>query len=349
MFSAAPELFNPLPFVCEPAVLADEEGQSLLVPIVKATLDIAPDGRLLIAEQQRPVVFGGNFWSPEVDSSYQDEPECAFLKPATDVILHGHARARSANTREMTVGIKVGPVGKVATVFGDRWWRRSWLGKAELSAPQTFETVPLTYEHAFGGWDRSHVDPLRHACEARNPSGTGFYLGWPSDVDALKAPNIEDPRARISAIHDRPPPAGFGFTSPHWQPRAGWVGTYDEQWAKSRKPLLPKDFDRKYFNAASAGLVAAGHLRGDEEVVLLGVTERERMVFHLPGIPPPGVTVSLRAGGESRVDTVLDTVLVDADRMQLVLTWRCHLAVADVPSDVRAVSLECAWSRSLAR
>ena len=208
--------------------------------------------------------------------------------------------------------------------------------------------MPLIYERAFGGWDRSHVDPPHHACETRNPSGTGFHLGWPGDVAALEAPNIEDPRERITSLHDRPPPVGFGFTSPHWQPRARWAGSYDEAWATARKPLLPADFDRRYFNAASPGLIAAGHLRGDEEAVLLGVTGRERMTFFLPAIPPPAVTVSLRSGGGSRIDTVLDTVLVDADRMQLVLTWRGHLAVDDVPSDVRAIALACAWPRGLA-
>lgn len=349
MFSAAPELLNPLPFACEPAVMADESGRSLLVPIVKATLDLLPDGRLMLAQEQRPVVFGGSFWSAEPDSSYRDEPDCAFFKPATDVVLHGHARARSSHTREMMVGIKVGPVGKVATVLGDRWWRRSWTGKPELSPPQAFETLPLTYEHAFGGWDRHHPDPARHACEPRNPSGTGFVLAWPPDADTVKAPNIEDARRRMSSVHDRPSPAGFGYTAAHWQPRARWAGTYDERWATERKPLLPADFDRRYFNAASPGLVAPGYLRGDEEVVLLGVTARERWAFQLPAIAPPEVSVSWRTGGQLKIDTVLDTVLVDTDRMQVVLSWRGHLAVADVASDVSAIALACTWPRALAR
>jgi hypothetical protein len=58
--------------------------------------------------------------------------------------------------------------------------------------------------------------------------------------------------------------AGFGFISPHWQPRAGLAGTYDASWQASRAPLLPVDFDRRHLNAVSPGLVAPGYLRGGE-------------------------------------------------------------------------------------
>ncbi len=44
------------------------------------------------------------------------------------------------------------------------------------------------------------------------------------------------------------------------------MGLADEVWNKTRKPLLPKNFDRRYFNAAAPGLVAPGYLKGDEPV-----------------------------------------------------------------------------------
>ena len=90
-FSAAPDVKNLTPFAFEPAFLADEHGTPLFVPIIKATYVIAANGRLVPAEEQAPVNFGGEFWGNPDASSYKLEPECAFMKPATDVVLLGHA------------------------------------------------------------------------------------------------------------------------------------------------------------------------------------------------------------------------------------------------------------------
>ena len=55
-------------------------------------------------------------------SSYKYEPEIALFKPATDVVLIGHAHPPGGGATQVDVGIKVGPVQKVARVFGDRFW-----------------------------------------------------------------------------------------------------------------------------------------------------------------------------------------------------------------------------------
>ena len=55
-------------------------------------------------------------------SSYKYEPEVALCKPATDVVLIGHAQPPGGGATQVDVGIKVGPVQKVARVFGDRFW-----------------------------------------------------------------------------------------------------------------------------------------------------------------------------------------------------------------------------------
>lgn len=348
-FSAAPELRNRTPFVCEPAFLTDENGRPLLVPIIKATFTIADDGHLAIASSQRPVDLAGTYWGDPDTSSHRAEPECAFIKPATDIVLLGHAVASRPGTREMMVSLKVGQVAKVVQVFGDRVWRKPLVGAAYLTPPQPFERIPLVYERAFGGWDRGDPDPVRHTFEPRNPAGTGFRIAWPAGVDAVPAPNIEDPRHRIASFGDRPPPAGFGFTGPHWQPRARFAGTYDQVWSDTRMPLLPTDFDRRFFNAASTGLVAPGYLSGTEEVIINGVVPQGRLAFRLPAVPPPALNVTLREADSQMLETRLDTVLIDTDTRELVLIWRAHVAVREVPHDVVAITLDCVLPPSLAR
>jgi hypothetical protein len=331
-----PHVENKTPFVFENLFLVDEEFRPLVVPIVKATFTIVPNGRCARAEQQVPLNMGGELWGEEPEkSSYKYEPEVAFAKPATDVVMNGHAYASRRDTKEMMVGLRVGPVTKEVLVLGERVWIKT-LGSVSMSGAVHFEKIPLVYERAFGGWDRDHADPGKHACEPRNPVGRGFRAAG-GFVEGIRLANLEDPRARIKGFGDRPAPAGFGFVSPHWQPRAALAGTYDEAWKKHRSPLLPKDFSRKHLNAASPGLVAPGYLRGDEPVTTLGVSPEGRQVFQLPGIAPPAVQVTLVNGPARPVPMVLDTVIIEPDDRRVLLFWRGYLALRTGPHDVREV------------
>ncbi|HEY8927094.1 MAG TPA: DUF2169 domain-containing protein [Polyangia bacterium] len=338
------EVENRTPFMFEALHLADEELRPLLVPLVKATFEIGKDGRCARAEEQEAVCLAGEPWGDDPGtSSYRYEPEIAFFKPATDVVLLGHARAPRRDTTEMTVtfrvGARAGLLEKQVAVLGDRVWHRT-AGITSPTRPLSFEQLPLTYERAFGGWDRSHADPTRHTFEPRNPVGTGFR-GKGAFEEGLRLPNLEDPQHPIRSLGDRPPPAGFGFVSPHWKPRAALAGTFDEAWQKSRAPLLPKDFDRRHLNAASPGLVASGYLRGDEPVLATGVHPSGRALsFALPGVRPPRVAVRL-AGSAAPTDVLLnlDTVIVDADHPRVLLLWRGHLPLRTGPHDVRAIEV----------
>ncbi len=201
--------------------------------------------------------------------------------------------------------------------------------------------VPLLWERAFGGWDRAHPDRARHSCEPRNPVGVGFRPSGKFE-EGLRLPNVEDVNRPLGAFGDRSPPAGFGFVSPNWQPRAGLAGTYDQRWQDARAPLLPKDFDRRHLNAAPEGLVAPGYLRGDEAVSAIGVTPAGGLAFALPGVPPPRARVALRDGADQTLQTVLDTVIIEPDEARVMLLWRAHLALRTGPHDVTAIELEAA-------
>jgi hypothetical protein len=303
---------------------------------VKSTWTIESDGRLLLAEQQVPLCLGGELWSEEpAGSSYRYEPEVAFMKPATDIVMIGHAHAPRADTKEMVVGLRVGSLSKDVLVSGERIWFKT-MGSVSMSGAVRFEKIPLVYERAFGGWDRDHPDPNKHSVEARNPVGRGYRAAG-GFVEGLHVPNLEDPRARIKALTDKPAPAGFGFVSPNWQPRAALAGTYDETWSQERSPLLPKDFDRKHLNAASPGLVAPGYLHGNEQVAIVGATPEGRLSFALPALPPPTVKVTLTDGAPQPVAMALDTVILEPDDRRVVLFWRGHLPLRTGPHDVRQV------------
>ena len=324
---------------CECLFLTDESGNPLLVPILQVALAIKGDGshkKLVVADDEHYVNLSGETWSDAENSSIKYEPQIAFHKLATDVILIGHGYTTKGSETETLVGLRIGPLQKVVRVVGDRYlFRRS--GHVSVTSPLPFERIPLIYENAFGGWDRRKTSAFGNQFESRNPVGTGFRVTTIDLDDQVKLPNLEDPRRPYLAYGDTPPPVGFGFISPNWQPRSSFAGTYDEVWDRERKPLLPKDFDRRFFNAASSGLIAPGYLMGDELISVINASPEGKMSFSLPGIPSPRCKVCLHGGTEEIVQTVLDTVIINTDESLVYLIWRGYIAIRSGPHDVISV------------
>ena len=265
---------------------------------MQATFRIPDDGDLVLLDDQPSLKLEGEWYGDPASSSLRIEPQTAFMKPATDVILHGHAYAASPQTAEVLVGIRIGSLSKVARVVGDRFLVRRG-GTQRIAGPSPFETIPLVYERAFGGWDRREPDAMQHRCEPRRPVGLGYRAHALAPDDEVPLPNIELPGDPLREYGDAPAPAGFGFVAPHWLPRATFAGTYDTAWMRSRSPLLPGDFDRRFFNAASPGLIAPSYLKGDEPAVVVGATPGGRIASICQG-SCPNASSNCVAAGESR-------------------------------------------------
>lgn len=329
-----PQIENRTPFAFETLFLMDEEGRPLLVPLVQATWVVDGRSRPVVPEKQLPVRPAGQYWGDPDTSSCKYEPQTAFLKPTTDVVLIGHAYPARAGDREVLVTLRVGTLEKTVRVVGDRCWIKT-LGIINIPNPQPFERIPLIYERAFGGWDTAGPDPVNGQFEPRNPVGVGFRRK--KYEEGLKLPNLEDPRRPLRSWGDTPPPAGFGFLAPHWQPRAKYAGTYDKAWQENRAPLLPTDFDPRFFNAASPGLIAPEYLKGNESVSVEHATPGGRLAFTLPGVPAPQIHIQLRGREDVHLPTNLDTVIINTDENLLLMLWRTNLVLRSGPHDVVAI------------
>ncbi len=332
-----PEIDNQTPFTFEPLFIANEDGRPIVAPIVRATFDVGITGEVSLAEEQDPINFEGEYYGEPGESSYRYEPETAFVKPSTDVVLLGHAYAPNLGTDQVDVEFRVGPVGKTVRVIGDRYVLRN----GGMSAPTPFEMMPLTYERAFGGWDRTADDPEHHSCEPWNPVGVAFKTPQGPVYEGEPLPNLEDPDDPLKAVGGWCRPTGFGFVAPNWQPRVSFAGTYDDAWTNNRAPLLPKDFDRRFFNAASYGLVAPSYLRGDEAVLVRQATPEGYWEFSLPGVANPHCLITTKFGADRELYANLDTVIVDADARRLIMIWRCYTELWDGPLDVKAITVRC--------
>ncbi|MDG9668042.1 DUF2169 domain-containing protein [Hahella sp. CR1] len=341
-----PEITNKTPFVVEPLYLNDEEFVPVLTLVVKATYDIVGNQQLRLADEQAPLCLAGEYWGEPGESSLKYEPECVYFKPAADIVLIGHAYPERKNDASVKVGIRVGPARKIVQVFGDRQWT---MGPSHpiATAPAPFEKIPLIYERAFGGKDPRGDDGEKISQESRNPMGVGYRDPLEDFEEGVPLPNLENPDDLIRAYNDAPAPVGFGFIEGHWEPRIKYAGTYDETWEKTRRPLLPFDFNKKFYNAASPGLVLDGYLAGNEEVTIVNASPRGRLQFFLPNLPAPECHVQLQGGaGVLRDKGELDTLIVNTDEHKVFLIWRCVIplnggfnSVAEINAQIPGVEV----------
>jgi hypothetical protein len=300
----------------------DKDGGDFVSAIVKGTFTVDRRGALALSEEQLELQRGDAFHGEPGASSVKHEDESSPEKRGTDVVLIGHAWAGAGGRKaaSVDVGLRVGKLHKVVRVHGDRAWYRTPTGVA-ASEPVPFARMPLVYERAFGGRDVADES----AFEPRNPVGVGFTSATdPARIEGVRLPNLEDPEALVTSPADRPAPAGFGWIGRHWQPRARLAGTYDDAWRSTRAPLLPMNFDDRFFNGASSGLVSSKHLEGGEPLSVTNASESGDLQTQVPG-PGPDVAISLR-GEVSEHRPRLDTLIVLPDERRVVAIWRTTIA-----------------------
>jgi hypothetical protein len=316
---------NRTPFAAERGWVRDRNGAEIWLVAVKATFDILPDGSTIPSKDQPPVLRVPEYHGEPGKSSIKYEADLILTKKTTDIIVVGHAHAPGARpVKELDVGFRVGPVQKMLHVFGDRRW-----GLLGPTNPEPFTRMPLVYERAYGGVDRKSEHPERD-WEWRNPVGTGYAVKK-AHLNDETLPNIEYSNDLIGGWKDRPSPAGFGAIGSHWQPRASFAGTYGDSWMKTRQPLLPEDFDERFFQCASADQQTPQFLRGGEPVVLLNLSPIAEVRFLLPKIYLGFETRFYDGSREIHKQRHLHSVILEPDYPRVSLVWHsalpCHFKV----------------------
>jgi hypothetical protein len=302
--------------------IQDKDANKIWLVAVKATFDITPNRPVSLAPEQVPVLRACEAHGELGRSSLVYEADLLGLKPSTDVLVNGHAWGpRGASVHSIDVQLTAGRIQKRLRVFGDRIWERSISGP-KISGPLQFHAMPLTYERAYGGWDKTDTDTSRHRMDDRNPVGTGFAVTSNGCI-GQRAPNIEYPSQLLRSWHDRPAPACFNAVDSAWTPRRQLAGTYDDAWRRSRFPLWAEDFDRRYANCAPTDQQAQGFMRGGEVVEVINMSEHGRLQFELPKVYPFFRTRFGREHVEHRAQ--LSTVIVEPDALRLMMVWQTSL------------------------
>lgn len=316
---------NRTPFAAERGWVRDRDGAEVWLVAVKCTFDIRPDGTTEVSKEQPPVLRIPEYHGEPGKSSIKYEADLVLTKTTTDVLVVGHAHAPGGRpVTELDVGFRVGQVQKLLRVYGDRRWETFGPSK-----PEPFLKMPIVYERAYGGVDKVSDHPERD-WDWRNPVGTGFAVKRPHLADR-PLPNVEYPNALIQTWSDRPAPAGFGAIAGHWQPRVGFAGTYGDKWMKTRQPLLPEDFDERFYHCAPADQQSPEFLHGGEPVVLYRLTPSGDLRFPLPKLYLGFETRFYDGSREIHKTRKLHTLILEPDYPRVSLVWHsalpCHFKV----------------------
>lgn len=321
------ELVNKTRLVGGYTTSTDKTGREWLVVAAKGTYAIAdhPEQELRLLEQQVPLIMADVFPGEPGESAPLYENDFALHKPRCDVLLVGHGYAPNGEpATEVNVALKAGTLVKAFKVVGPRVYEAGALS-CSISKPVPFNRIPITYEQAFGGVDRTPVDPTKHQWYPCNPTGVGFYPGANSaQINGLPLPSTEELDRPVNSPDGHYKPMAFGPIGRSWQPRIRWAGTYDQAWLDQQFPFLPEDFDLRYFQCAPEDQ-QIDYPQGGEDVALLNLSVKGRLAFRLPANLKLSMLVVFHDESTREMAAVVDTIVLEPDANRLTLTWRASL------------------------
>lgn len=241
-------------------LVCGEPGEEQRIGLVmKRTWLARPGGAWELApdDEAEPVCIDRFPWRevepPEVSPIAFDDDTAAF-RAATDVVVQGDAQTYGSPRGETEVRVSIGSFERRIRVVGDRALEWSG-GTARFGDPAPFDTLPVRYDRAYGGFDPvghqrfpnpalSALAKLRPEWQLeaatdchypRNPSGVGFLIQLDEEsVADASVPNFEYPddpltpeRLAVGSPHAWPAgplPAGLDWIDTGWFPRGAYLG-----------------------------------------------------------------------------------------------------------------------------
>ncbi|MEO7853684.1 MAG: DUF2169 domain-containing protein [Rubrivivax sp.] len=316
------ELINATRMLAGYTMGLEVSGRELLVVVIKGTFVLPKPGESVrLADAQLPLVMADTFTGEPGFSAPVHEVDYAPCKHACDVLLVGSAHApEGRRVTRMRVGLQIGPMEKAFDVVGDRVWQAGLTG-ISASAPQPFDSMPVSYDLAFGGADRYSDDAAEHDAYLLNPVGRGWHKhlknAW---VDGTPLPNSEEIGKAVGSPADKHRPMALGPLARGWPQRARYAGTYNDRWLADVFPFLPEDFDERYYQAAPEDQQVPVP-KGPMEVVLSGFTADGVRQFVLPHFEAP-VHIFPKKGEQEDLTATLDTIVFEPDHERFTMSWR---------------------------
>ncbi|RJT43516.1 DUF2169 family type VI secretion system accessory protein [Rahnella woolbedingensis] len=300
-------LKNETPYSAERGWYRDVNGAEVWVVAMKATYDIRADGSTQLSS---PLPVNSSIViSPDSDEILY-ETDLGPEKNSTDILLNGHAWApNNLPVNRLFIGLKVSGLCRLARVRGPRIWNGD-----SYDSPSKFLSIPLRYPYMAQGSfsDESICNPL------------GITFDENPEKGRSRLPQIE-------FLSDSGYP-GFGTVPRQWPGRVCHAGTYDKHWQETQSPLLPEDFDPRFWQVAPPPQYAAGQLQGNETVTLANLTPPSFSPSNILSFAIPKISFNLRTqftdGSVSIHRAKIHTVIIEPDHPRLSVVWHtalpCH-------------------------
>jgi hypothetical protein len=213
----------------------------------------------------------------------------------------------------------------------------------------------LSYEIAFGGAYTHQAigakDASVYLAHPMNLVGRGFakgdFMGLVQDQPAHQTELIVQGSAQVANSPEQTlMPAALGPLARNWQPRLAFAGTYDDAWKEEVFPLLPADFDDRFYQCAPDDQQMP-YPEGGEQVTLVNLTEaaaqrfehsKGQLSFMLPRRKLPMVVLS-KDRNTVQLSPVIDTVAINTDAMTFDITWRARMPLKRSLHEVHTLAL----------
>ena len=304
----------------------DHAQQYQLTTVFKAGFAFDEHGQLTPLPPDYAIIEADAHHADPLATSLMQACEIAPFKQGGEIYLYGTAIPERDNLIAMEVGMSL-LLGdgrewkKILRVFGRRKWQKTKVNYI-LAEPGYVASVPLQYEHAFGGANPDNEDDVY----AANPIG----MGYNSDSRKLlsdELPRIEVGPSFMTSPMQKPVPAGFGPLPVFWEPRRSEIGEpvadpfsqggcpYDRDAQKSMHNVAPRD--QRFTKPFNGGEVL--HLRA----LVPGVSHQSSVEITLPNLQPQLYTI---INNKAELLTPLcDTVVVNTDEKTLFMIYRAGI------------------------
>jgi hypothetical protein len=137
---------------------------------------------------------------------------------------------------------------------------------------------------------------------------------------------------------ETPQPVALSPVPKTWPQRRDLGGTYDDDWARRRAPLLPADLDPRYWQAVPEDQRIARDVAPCAQVILVNLTSSDGewsdggMRFALPHLEFEVATKFRNAWVQHQAE--LQTIMLDCDARRLTLCWQATLPIQASQNDV---------------
>ncbi len=303
--------------------------------VAKATFQVSEDGTLTLDSNDPLPVY-----DKDVETRFGVLPkdDVPRIDPVLEVMVFGRAVApNESGVSEMDVTLQIGTEHRALKVFGNRYWQQT-NGSFEITPPEPFKELDLTWANAFGGSVEVEVDEesFVDVTDPVNPEGSGFnchlqieelgkYLvspeGFPRYQYDHRLPNIEDPGELIQSPDDIPLPRCWATCALS----SGMVLERFRQQAKVKG--IPDDEIHELIRIGSSLLLHRAHpdwiipipVEG-AEVELKGMTNSPSWSFKLPSFQ---VQLDVKIGEHERtLDLFPSALFLMPDLKKLSILYR---------------------------